>query len=58
MLVYVLDHNSYYLLNIRVQPDGLQVTREFQSGLSLIEGASEPHLVESKGEIPTTNWIK
>lgn len=57
MLVYIQENNSSALLNTRVQPDGSEVSSEFQPGQTFIEGASEPHFVENKGEIPTIIWV-
>ena len=57
MLVYIEENNSSALLNTRVQPDGSEVSSEFQPGQTFIEGASEPHFVENKGEIPTIIWV-
>ena len=72
MLVYVQATDSGELLNTRVQPDGSEVSSVFKPGESFIEGASEPHFVENKGDphtvvwvmvasvegLPTTEWIK
>lgn len=49
--------NSGDLLNTRVQPDGSTVSSVFEPGESFIEGASEPHVVENKGEQPTVVWV-
>ena len=57
MLVYVQATNSGDLLNTRVQPDGSTVSSVFEPGESFIEGASEPHFVENKGEQPTVVWV-
>ena len=57
MLVYVQATDSGDLLNTRVQPDGSEVSSVFKPGESFIEGASEPHFVENKGDIPTVVWV-
>ena len=57
MLVYVQATDSGELLNTRVQPDGSEVSSVFKPGESFIEGASEPHFVENKGDITTVIWV-
>lgn len=57
MLVYVQATDSGELLNTRVQPDGREVSSVFKPGESFIEGASEPHYVENKGDTPTVVWV-
>ena len=57
MLVYVQATDSGELLNTRVQTDGREVSSVFKPGESFIEGASEPHYVENKGDTPTVVWV-
>ena len=57
MLVYVQATNSGDLLNTLVQPDSSTVSSVFEPGERFIEGASEPHFVENKGEQPTVVWV-
>jgi quercetin dioxygenase-like cupin family protein len=57
MLVYVQATDSGELLNTRVQPDGREVSSVFKPGESFIEGASEPHYVENKGDTPSMVWV-
>ena len=45
------------LLNIRVQPDGTEIKIEFKTGEAFVEGANEPHYVESVGKEPTIIWV-
>lgn len=57
MLVFVQAENSGDLLNTRMQLDGSKLSGVFKPGEAFIEGASEPHFVENKGDTPTIVWV-